>query len=1335
MVGLLLLIWALPGGSAAAAPPGGSDARSAGLGEGPMAAPAAELRRVASAAGRAEGAGSTLLLDEVVYRVEAGGVTTARYRSVVAIDSAAGMAEWRSYSASWSPWFENTPTIDARVLDREGTFHRLDPSTVELGPATGWSSPTAGDRRQLRAPLPAVAPGGIVEIVLTIQERAPLFAAGSVHSHAIGDPTHPVAQSRVVIDAPAGMRLAVAADLHGVLASKVETAAGRTRRIYEAGSVAPMPEQGESPPDVSTRPWVGFSTGTSWSRVARDYDALVRQRIAAGPLPGDVPVPRGASRRQTIACAVEILHGSLHSTGLVLGDKDVAPLTPTQVWQRRYGDSEDLAAFLVALLARAGIEAHVALVDGGPDRELSAELPGLGEVDRALVYVPGEKLWIDPESDLARPGQLSAGHQGRLALVAAPSTGGPVRTPGMRSADNYIIVDRSVTLVESGRGSVSDVSRSGGLPEVAMRAWLRQAAPETLKRVLEAYVWTAYTARLGRYRVSRADDLSAPFTVEVAAEEAASAKARAQDASVLINVRPLFEAVVPDLRLTNGEGDRSGRPSHPLQLHPHVVEWRYRIQFPDGFEPSSLPSEEQSFGPATYSLHFEAKGHVVRGRVRFALSRGRIEPAELEALARGVQSVLARPEQRVEFEHRVNRKVERGDLVGALIEAKRLVDRMPDSAAQHSRFSYVLATSGITADAVEAGERAVQLAPAEPWVHSMQSWVHRHDAVGRSNVAGFNRRGAIAEMEKAVNVSGEGFYHQRLGHLYSYGDDGTYLGGDLARAAQSLAKACELGEPGLEDLLMQVLLRRGDTAELGRLAARIKAPEVSGAFRLAAARDDAALQRELASIAAASREKAVTRLAAAYLQVTDYRRLQRLARLAGVSGKLTPAQQAAIARLRVVPVDPNTPADVLARWMADSALADGKRWLSRDVLEADAAGRMGSWIPDPGVLRHAFDGVHGTPQLDADVLRSVMDVRLVERAGPVEQVEVTMLDRPGSHWKLYISHEAPGDRPRILTVGGVPQLLAPAVLRAADAGRLDDARRILDWAAADPAAGKSRNLAGIQVLRFWMRGLRGDLRRIRLAAAGLLVEIDPAKSLAVLERECPRTGDVAVADACRLVRAAALSAQGKHREAEEAVKGMAVEPDAAFFGAKARGLLKSHAWAELDQLAAGAVPDGARVGVQRLLAWSWVARGKPDRARAINDSLRTSPAGNTVGWRNFACWMVLFTGGDLTPVIADLERAIASSSRPGWAAVHTLAVAYARGGRAKEALATIQRAADLRGRADPEDQLVIGRIAQSAGLTAAARRAYQTVISAPKASNEVGSSADLARRWLAELPR
>ncbi len=1316
VVGLLLLVSATRGGLAT------SPARADGFGEQPMSASVAELRSAAAAARRPQRGGAAWLLDEEVVRVDPGGAVTTRTRRIIAIDSATAVARWQSVGRSWSPWYEDPPTVDARVLDRDGAFHRLDPATVDLGSPPSGEPHGVGEQRWVQASLPAVAPGAIAEIVTTVRENKPRFAAGSVHSYTFGYTLFDVAQSRVIIDAPAGTQLAVEEDLHGVVARRVEQAGGRILRIYEATDLARSMRDDAIPADF-------------WASVAHDYAALVRGRIEAGPLPSEVRIQPGAGRRETIRRAVDFMHRELRCTGLELGLNDFTPWTPAEVWQHRYGDGKDLATFLVALLARAGIEAEVALVDDGPREAVSPGLPGLDQFDHAIVHVPGEKLWIDPSLDLARPGQLSAQVEGRLALVAGTRTRATVRTPSSRADDNRIVVARTIMVAEIETGAAYEVSHFSGLRELAARTSFQELTPEHVAASLERQVKDVYRAeRLVRHRVAQTADLSNPFTIEVAVEGAENVSSRSEDAVVWIDLRPLFEVLPHDLRRPpekpGAQDAGSRRWLHPRVLEPHVVEWRYTIHLPDGFETGALPARELSFGPASYSQRFAAKGREVRGQVRFTLSRARIAPDELDALAKGVASLLAEGSVELRFEHRVQRKLRQGDLVGAMTDAKRLVDLAPGDAGRLRRYAYALLESGLAAEAVAVQREAVKAAPSGSWAHAALSWTHRHDAVGRLDEPGFDRASALAAMEQAVALAPtSGRYQHRLGLLLSYGDGASFLGGDLKRAAQALARARELGETDAEDLLLCVLLGLRDTARLAETAAAIQAPESSGAFRLAAAEGDIALQLALDQIPEPSREKAVSRFVFASLQVGDYERVRRLLR--GPNASLAPRElnRDLVARLRNVPADPKTAGDVLARWMADATLGDGKRWLSRD---AQATLSSGWWFqaqagtsPLPGLTR--------TRQLFADVVRARFEVRSVDRAGPVEQLEGSSTQSPVGSTRVYVVRgDEERDRPRVLGLTGVPRLLAPAVLRAADAGRLEDARRILDWVAAEGASAAKLDAAAREGSRLWRRGQKGDLRRIRLAAAALLALLDPEKSLAILDVECPRAPDVA--DGCRVARHEALAGLGRYREAVDALDRLTIQPDAHLVAGRARLLVRAQAWPELERFAASQLPDEAKADVQESLAQSWIARGQPERARAVLDSLRASEAGKSLHWRNQTSWFYLFTDGDMKPVVAELEEAV-KNGKPGWGTLHTLAVCYARIGRHRDALETIRKVAGWRGRVAPMDRLVAGRIAAAAGLTAAARREYEAVISDPRDDKNIGASAALARRWLAELPR
>ena len=182
----------------------------------------------------------------------------------------------------------------------------------------------------------------------------------------------------------------------------------------------------------------------------------------------------------------------------------------------------------------------------------------------------------------------------------------------------------------------------------------------------------------------------------------------------------------------------------------------------------------------------------------------------------------------------------------------------------------------------------------------------RRDPIGRQDVRGFDRRGAIAALEKAASLAPtEAFYQAQLGVLHSLGDDAVYLEGDLAKAASALEKARELGDTSGDVRLVQVLLALGRTGRLRELADGIEAAEVAGAARLAGAEKDAEFKQALAQIPSASRERAVATFNAAALQVGDHVRVQRSYRLAR---DVIPSRAAdtSIKHLRSVPAQPRT---------------------------------------------------------------------------------------------------------------------------------------------------------------------------------------------------------------------------------------------------------------------------------------------------------------------------------------------------------------------------------------------------------------------------------------------
>jgi hypothetical protein len=145
-----------------------------------FAADAAGVYQSASQVTPPAGADVVFVDDEetVVFDTEGRAVRT-RY-VLYKVLTQKGAENWGDITASWEPWHEERPSIRVRVITPDNAVHLLDEKTITDAPAKESQDNVFSDRRVLRAPLPAVAPGSLVEEEEISKESAPFFGAGSV---------------------------------------------------------------------------------------------------------------------------------------------------------------------------------------------------------------------------------------------------------------------------------------------------------------------------------------------------------------------------------------------------------------------------------------------------------------------------------------------------------------------------------------------------------------------------------------------------------------------------------------------------------------------------------------------------------------------------------------------------------------------------------------------------------------------------------------------------------------------------------------------------------------------------------------------------------------------------------------------------------------------------------------------------------------------------------------------------------------------------------------------------------------------------------------------------
>ena len=183
-----------------------------------------------------------VLFEEMVHTYEDAHRSQHLYRQIYRILTPQGVEGWDSLSSGWSPWYEDKPMLRARIVAPGGRAFMLDPKTIETSGLSGGDQAVYSDQQMVRAPLPGVAVGAVVEVEISWVERAPLFEAGTTHRFSFGG-TVPVQKARLEIDKPLSMHVEHVVRHMPTIMQTMTIHNDRSNETYESGPIAPRPEE------------------------------------------------------------------------------------------------------------------------------------------------------------------------------------------------------------------------------------------------------------------------------------------------------------------------------------------------------------------------------------------------------------------------------------------------------------------------------------------------------------------------------------------------------------------------------------------------------------------------------------------------------------------------------------------------------------------------------------------------------------------------------------------------------------------------------------------------------------------------------------------------------------------------------------------------------------------------------------------------------------------------------------------------------------------------------------------------------------------------------------
>jgi tetratricopeptide (TPR) repeat protein len=1332
----------------------------------------AALNKAASGVNVKPGTDVVVLDEEDSYVFEADGKAVHTHYLVYKVLTQRGADGWDATSLQWEPWHEERPSIRARVITPDNIVHLLDVKTITDAPAQDEEEKTYGDGRVVKAPLPAIAPGSIVEEEQAIRETAPFFGAGVVERNYFGRGV-PMQRSKLLLDAPSSLPLRYSAQLLPDVKPQKSETNGRTQVVFELGPMEPLDEaENYLPKDVPSQPLVTFSTGASWQSIAEGYGKIVEEKATVKDVQSLVNglIAGKTTRDEKAAAIVQYLGREIRYTGVEFGDAAIVPHAPAETLKHKYGDCKDKATLAVAMLRAAGVPAYVALLNAGQREDVEAEMPGMGLFDHAIVYAPGTPdFWIDATDEYARLGQVPQADQGRLALVARPESTGLQPIPESTSAQNHVVERREVHLAENGPARVVETTEPSGVFESEFRSSYADANSKDSQKSLKGYIANEYLSeKLTRWERSEPGDLSKPFQLVVEASAAKRGFTDLDNAGVAIRVESLFYRLPEELRVrekepekgTEGTKDKPKKPrtaDYQLPLS-FVYEWQYKIVPPAGFQAKPLPPDKKiSLGPATLTEEFTSeKDGSVRARFLFDTSKRRLTIAEAAEMRDKAAQLREGTAILVYFEPTTQALMNQGKMREAFQASRELIGQHPKEAVHHLQRAKLLLAAGMGQAARDEAQGAVKLEPGSALAQKTLAEILEYDLVGRQYRRGSDYAGAEAAFRAAKKLDTEDTsIVGNLAILLEYNHDGERYGPGAkmkeAVAEYQSLKEQQLADIGLKNNLAFALFYAGEFAAAKKNAESLN-PQLNGVI----VASEAALNGTEAGMAEARKRTANETDLKAVLKgggelLMRARKYPQAAELtaAGASGSNASNSLGLAALLRKAQLHEemkpdNSPAGIVTRMFL--TLMDPKVNLEKmsalysrnaqKVMRKSDPEEIETTLKAGGTIRRALSRTGFPADVMLDVVLPAMQVQV--EGDDAIGYRVTLRPMGANKMTMWVVKEE--GNYRILDGAEKPNSIGLEILERLDKGNTAGAKAMLDWVRDEEhLAGGDDPLAGYAFPRLWTKGKDADAGQMRIAAAAILAQSKETarEGLPILElaRAAAKSEEEKLNLGIALLRAYLnLDEYEKlHALAAELAK-QQPESKQLFFDDEIalRGLGR---FAEADTLAqemAKRLPDDA--DVQRAFVYTAVAH--EDYATAHELGLKMIAASKAeASDMNGVAWNALFTSKVESQDVDTAVKASQLNPNNNAGILHTLGCVYAEIGKTKEAREVLIQAMDQLNLEEPDPNYwyAFGRIAEQYGENEVATADYEQVKKPGKPVQVPGSSYRLAQIRLAAM--
>jgi transglutaminase-like putative cysteine protease len=414
------------------------------------------------------------------FVVEPSGAYLLTVEQTKTIVERTALPEHARYEIGYNQALEDIIAIEAYTEKADGRRLAVQPHQIrDQQQAASVDAPMFRDTRLKIVMFPDVDVGDRVAVRYVVRRHTPLFPG---HFEDLSSARLQRQRDfRLVYDMPAAMVLQ--ADAIGCLSTTITDlpapASGKRRYAwrYLDGDNPRIEADSVSELDYGKR--LAVSTFADYAVLARAY----QDHAAASALPDDTVAALAARvtgnvvepRARAIALS-DWVRRNVRYVDMHLGPGGVVPHAAASVLANRYGDAKDHTTLLVALLASAGIDSTVALVNNGNAYQLPA-VPTLGVLNHAIVYVPSLQLYLDPTAENVAGGFLPAALLGKPAVLTR--SGEFAMLPFFQQARSHTLTQFTIqsdgssrfTVTRTGSGALAELYRDvpGGDVAISLR--------------------------------------------------------------------------------------------------------------------------------------------------------------------------------------------------------------------------------------------------------------------------------------------------------------------------------------------------------------------------------------------------------------------------------------------------------------------------------------------------------------------------------------------------------------------------------------------------------------------------------------------------------------------------------------------------------------------------------------------------------------------------------------------------------------------------------------------------------------------------------------------------